>query len=185
DEGRFLGFEDVAERAGVRGTSWSYAAAAADVDQDGDTDLFVANDYGSNRLWLNAGDGTFQDGADALGVTDRGNGMGVTFGDLSGDGRLDLYVSNMSSTAGNRILGRLGDELDADVHALLKKLAAGNSIFLAGGSAEDGFQRLPRERGGIDASWAWSAALFDVELDGDLDVFCANGFITGELPFDT
>ncbi|MEL6715329.1 MAG: hypothetical protein AAFP86_16240, partial [Planctomycetota bacterium] len=103
----------------------------------------------------------------------------------SGDGRLDLYVSNMSSTAGNRILGRLGDELDADVHALLKKLAAGNSIFLAGGSAEDGFQRLPRERGGIDASWAWSAALFDVELDGDLDVFCANGFITGELPFDT
>ena len=183
-EGTFLGFEDVAEAAGVRGQSWSYASAAADVDADGDIDIYVSNDYGSNRLWVNAGDGTFTDEADTFGITDRGSGMGATFGDLSGDGRIDLYVANMSSTAGNRILGRLGDEIDPETHGLLKKLAAGNSVFTMS-TESGGFERVPREHGGIDASWAWSTALFDVELDGDLDVFCANGFITGDLPFDT
>lgn len=184
DDGAFLGFEDVAEAAGVRGDRWSYAAAAADVDQDGLIDLFVANDYGSNYLWINQGDGTFQDGAEALAVADRGNGMGVAFGDLNGDATLDLYISNMSSTAGNRILGRLEEDIDPEIHALLKKLAGGNSIFF-GGAKGKGFGRVPAENGGTGASWAWSPALFDLELDGDLDVFCANGFVTGELPFDT
>lgn len=182
EDGAFLGFEDVAGAAGIQGNRWSYAAAAADVDEDGHIDLFVANDYGSNYLWINRGDGTFEDGSDAFGVADRGNGMGAAFGDLNGDGALDLYVSNMSSTAGNRILGRLEEDIDPEIHALLKKLAAGNSIFFRGA---EGFERVPAENGGVGASWAWSPALFDLDLDGDLDVFCANGFVTGELPFDT
>ncbi|MEM9379421.1 MAG: VCBS repeat-containing protein [Planctomycetota bacterium] len=182
--GAFLGFADVSGDAGITDDRWSYAAAAADVDEDGDLDLYVANDYGSNRLWINDGGGAFTDGADAFGLADRGNGMGVSFGDLSGDGRLDVYVSNMSSTAGNRILRRLGEDIDAETHALLTKLAAGNSIFVRG--EEDArFERLPAERGGIGASWAWSPALVDLDLDGDLDVFCANGFVTGKLAFDT
>jgi len=182
--GAFLGFEDVAEAAGIRDTRWSYAAAAADIDEDGDIDLYVANDYGSNRLWLNNGDGSFEDGAPDVGLADTGNGMGTSLGDLSGDGLVDVYVSNMSSTAGNRILGRLGDDLNDETMALLKKLAAGNSIFLRQREGK-GFERLPRERGGIGASWAWTAALADLDLDGDLDVFCTNGFVTGKLAFDT
>ena len=184
EAGAFLGFEDAAKSAGIVDGRWSYAAAASDVDLDGDIDLFVANDYGSNRMWVNQGDGTFKDEADALGVSDRGNGMGAAFGDLTSDGRLDLYVANMSSTAGNRILGRLSEDLDAETHAMLKKLAAGNSIFAASKDGA-GFERLPRENGGIGANWAWSSALTDLDLDGDLDVFCANGFVTGKLPFDT
>ncbi|MEM6674353.1 MAG: VCBS repeat-containing protein [Planctomycetota bacterium] len=184
EDGQFLGFADVAADAGVTDTRWSYAAAAADVDEDGDQDLYVANDYGSNRLWINRGDGTFVDEAEAFGLVDRGNGMGVAFGDLSGDGRPDLYVSNMSSTAGNRILGRLGDDIGEEMVALLGKLAAGNSIFVRDSDAAT-FTRLPRERGGIGASWAWSPSLVDLDLDGDLDVFCANGFVTGKLAFDT
>ena len=184
DEGAFLGFSDVSATAGITDDRWSYAAAAADVDEDGDMDLYIANDYGSNRLWINDGGGTFTDGADTFGLTDTGNGMGVSFGDLSGDGRLDVYVSNMSSTAGNRILRRLGDDIDAETHALLTKLAAGNSIFVRG--EEDArFERLPADRGGIGASWAWSPALVDLDRDGDLDVFCTNGFVTGKLAFDT
>lgn len=181
-EGTFLGFENVAEAAGIEDVRWSYAAASADVDLDGDADLYVANDYGSNRLWINQGDGTFEDGSEAQGVVDKGSGMGASFGDLTGDGDLDLYVSNMSSTAGNRILSRLGEDLNGDTHALLKKLAAGNSIFTKDGAS---FTRTPKDHGGTGASWAWSPALFDVDLDGDLDVFCTNGFVTGELAFDT
>ncbi|MDP6407841.1 MAG: VCBS repeat-containing protein [Planctomycetota bacterium] len=177
------GFEEVAERAGVRGNQWSYASAAADFDGDGDVDLYVANDYGSNRLYRNEGDGTFRDVAPQSGVTDVGNGMGTSWGDLDADGRLDLYVANMSSTAGNRILGRLGDEIDPDTLTLLRKLAAGNTIFEA--EADGAFSALPSSAGGVNASWAWSVSLCDFDLDGRLDVFNTNGFVTGDLPHDT
>jgi VCBS repeat protein len=177
------GFVDVAGELGIAGNSWSYAAAAADYDNDGDVDLYVANDYGTNRLWTNDGAGRFSDAAGQLGVKDKGNGMGVTWGDLNQDGLLDLYVSNMSSTAGNRILGRLQDDLDPELHATLKKLAAGNTIFLS--SAESRFRRLPSSAGGVNASWAWSAVLRDFDLDGCLDIYCANGYVTGDLAHDT
>jgi len=175
-------FVDVAPELGLQGSSWSYASAAADFDADGDPDLYVANDYGTNQLWRNDG-GTFTDVAEELGVLDQGNGMGCAFGDLSGDGALDLYVSNMSSTAGNRILDRYAGEIDPEVYAALKKSAAGNTIFLQG--AEGSFERLPKANGGVGANWAWSVALQDFDLDGRLDVFCTNGFVTGDLAFDT
>ncbi|MCP3914285.1 MAG: VCBS repeat-containing protein [bacterium] len=176
-------FVDVAEQAGVRGTSWSYAAAAADIDRDGDVDLYVANDYGDNELFLGSPEGRFTEAAASLGVVDHGNGMGVAWGDLSNDGRVDLYVSNMSSTAGNRILGRLDADIGGETFKQLKKLAAGNSIFLA--NEKGGFEVLPSSAGGINASWAWSVALADFDLDGRLDAFCTNGFVTGDQPFDT
>ncbi len=175
-------FEDVALEAGVRGTSWSYASAAADYDLDGDLDLYVANDYGLNRFYRNEGDGSFKDVAEELGLLDRGNGMGVSFGDLNNDGLLDVYVANMSSTAGNRILDRLKDDVDEEVYEMLKKTAAGNTIFLRSG---DGFEALPSEAGGVNASWAWSPMLCDFDLDGRTDIFVTNGFVTGDLAHDT
>jgi hypothetical protein len=176
-------FEDVTEVAGLADSRWSYASAAADYDYDGDMDLYVANDYGTNALYRNLGDGTFEDVAEELGLTDRGNGMGVAWGDLDRNGSLDLYVSNMSSTAGNRILKRLGDSLQQDLLGDLLKLAAGNTIFTR--NKEGGFDALPPEKGGVGASWAWCPTLADLDLDGYLDVYCANGYVTGDLAHDT
>lgn len=175
-------FVDVAEELGIQGHSWSYASAAADFDDDGDADLYVANDYGTNRLWVNEG-GKFRDGSEEFGVLDQGNGMGCAFGDLSGDGKLDLYVSNMSSTAGNRILDRYVGEVDEEAWAALKKSAAGNTIFVQ--DQDGGFTRLPKSAGGVSANWAWSTSLMDFDLDGRNDVLCVNGFVTGDQPFDT
>ncbi len=89
----------------------------------------------------------------------------------------------MSSTAGNRILERLRDSLPEGDFESLKKFAAGNSIFLA--SSEGGFRMQQRSAGGVGANWAWSVALSDFDLDGCLDVFCVNGFVTGDLAHDT
>ncbi len=177
------GFEDVTDRAGVGGRAWTYASAVADVNRDGWMDIYVANDYGNNRLWLNQKDGTYVDQGEALGVADRGNGMGAAFGDLNSDGLLDLYVSNMSSTAGNRILDRLGDQLPEEIFQALKKMAAGNTIFMA--RPDGGFDTLPSSAGGTNGNWAWSMALNDFNLDGHLDIFCTNGFVTGVLADDT
>jgi hypothetical protein len=176
------GFVERAEAAGVRGSSWSYASAAADYDGDGDIDLYVANDYGSNQLYRNEGDGRFVDVAQEMGVLDQGNGMGVAWCDLNNDGVLDLYVANMSSTAGNRILDRLKADVDPEIHAQLKKSAAGNTIFVREG---EGFRALAREAGGVGASWAWSPVMCDFDLDGRTDVFVSNGYVTGDLPHDT
>ncbi|MDF1838453.1 MAG: VCBS repeat-containing protein [Planctomycetota bacterium] len=177
------GFEDTSKAAGIAGGRWTYASACADVNQDGWLDIYAANDYGSNRMWINQKDGTFKDEADALGLADQGNGMACAFGDLNADGILDLYVSNMSSTAGNRILNRLTEEIDPEIYAALKKMAAGNSTFQ--GKADGTFERFPKEFGGTGGAWAWSLALNDFDLDGNLDVFCTNGFVTGTLPDDT
>ena len=175
-------FVEIAATAGVDDGRWSYASAAADYDGDGDTDLAVVNDYGLNTVLENRGDGTFVDRAEGWGVGDRGNGMGVLWADLDSDGDLDLYVANMSSTAGNRILGRMQDQ-DADEVRGLLKMAAGNSIFL---QQDDGsFARQDKAAGGIGASWAWAPLAFDMDLDGHLDLYCNSGYVTGDTAADT
>ncbi len=172
-------FEEVAQRAGVADPRWGYAAASADYDRDGRPDLYVANDFGLHALWRNEGNGRFTDVAGDQGVLDRGFGMSAAWGDLDNDGRLDLYVSNMSSVDGMRILDRLSvrsPSVDA-----LRKMASGNSIYLF----RDGrFEASPPSRGGVDCGWAWGALPFDLDLDGRLDIFCTNGYITGRASGD-
>ena len=176
------GFQDVAAAAGIDDGRWSYASAAADFDGDGDTDLSVVNDYGLNTLLQNDGKGGFENRAEEWGIGDRGNGMGTMWGDFNSDGRLDLYVANMSSTAGNRILGRMQGQDSEQVKGLFK-MAAGNSIFLA---QEDGsFVRQDSELGGVGASWAWCPLTMDLDLDGHLDVYNCSGYVSGDSAEDT
>lgn len=176
------GFTDVAAAAGLDDGRWTYASAAADFDGDGDTDLNVVNDYGENSLLENQGDGTFADRSEEWGIGDRGNGMGTMWGDFNSDGRLDLYVANMSSTAGNRILKRMESQ-DSDVVQGLFKMAAGNSIFV---QKEDGtFEAQASSMGGVGASWAWCPLTFDMDLDGHLDVYNCSGYVTGDSAEDT
>jgi hypothetical protein len=175
-------FVDVTDAARIDGTSWSYASAAADYDQDGHVDLYIANNFGSNQLYRNLGDGTFEDVAKELGLTERGNSMGASWGDFDGDGRLDLYVSNPASTVGKRILERMRGRASNAVLEDLFRMASGNTLFLSRG---DRFERAADDYGGRGANWAWSSSLADFDLDGALDIFCVNGFVTGDLPQDT
>ena len=86
-------FQDVTARAAVGDTGWGGGAAAADYDNDGDTDLLVTN-YGPNVFYRNNGDGTFTDITEWAGVEDKRWSASAAFGDINGDGFLDLYVTN-------------------------------------------------------------------------------------------
>jgi hypothetical protein len=94
-----LTFEDVTGKAGVAGKGYELGVAAADYDDDGDTDLFVAG-LRANILYRNRGDGTFEDvtARAGLAASDPEYGtlwaVGAAFFDYDRDGRLDLFVSN-------------------------------------------------------------------------------------------
>ena len=174
-------FEEEGAARGLADAGWGLAVAFADYDDDGDPDLYLANDYGDNKLYRNRGDGTFEDVTAASGTDDTGFGMGVTWFDLDGDGDLDLYVSNMYTTAGNRILSRDAGGLGEDLRGKLRKMARGNTLFRNKGDGT--FEDATGEVGGGRAGWSWSAADIDYDNDGRPDLYVTNGFRTS--PFGT
>ncbi len=174
-------FKEQAKQWGVDDHRWSYAAAFADVNGDGKQDLFVANDFGEKALYINAGD-HFVDEAKNRGVLDPGNGMGVAFGDYNNDGKLDLHSTNMSSTAGNRILARLFPNQSAKDN-VLKKLAAGNDLFENLGDGH--YKDVTAAVGGFGGGWAWGGGFIDFDNDGWEDIYTPNGFISGKSMKDT
>ena len=95
-------FEEVADRAGAQSTRWTLAVAAADFNHDGWPDLYLANDYDPEELFLNRDDG--QGGrrfelAHGTGLDgDSKSGMCVALGDVLNEGRLAVYVTNISKS---------------------------------------------------------------------------------------
>src|SRR6185369_4532403 len=91
-----LRFEDVTARMGCDSTRWTLAVAAADMDGDGWQDLYLANDYGPEELFLNKGGQRFEFAA-GIGLEESSkSGMSVTIGDVLGDGQLGVFVTNIS-----------------------------------------------------------------------------------------
>ena len=86
-------FEDVTEISGVRATGYGMGIASADIDNDGDTDVFLAN-FGANQLFENVGDGKFVDITEKAGLAGGEWSIGGSFADIDADGLLDLYVVN-------------------------------------------------------------------------------------------
>jgi hypothetical protein len=180
NEGGFR-FTDVTRESGldVNNRRFSLAASWADYDDDGDPDLYVANDFGRNNLYQNRGDGTFEDVAGPAGVEDTGNGMSVAWEDYDADGRLDLYVGNMWSSAGNRLASQPGfGRVGASLAPLYRRMARGNSLFrnLGGGRFED----VTLATGTAFGRWAWSSLFIDHDGDGREDIYIVNGFVSNE-----
>jgi hypothetical protein len=174
-------FEEAAAAWGVDDGRWSYAAGFVDIDTNGKLDLYVANDFGENALYLNEGE-RFVDVAEQRNIKDPGFGMGVSFGDYDNDGDLDLHITNMSSTAGNRILSMLYPE-DHEIRQTLGKQAAGNSLYERG---DDGtFREVTDEVGGLSGGWAFGGGFIDFDNDGWEDLYTPNGFVSGKSMKDT
>ncbi len=86
-------FTDVTEVSGVGDTGYGMAAAAGDIDNDGDADLYVAN-FGNDKLYRNNGDGTFTDITEAAGIDNDLWGIAAVYLDFDVDGDLDIFVVN-------------------------------------------------------------------------------------------
>jgi hypothetical protein len=101
--------------------------------------------------------------------------MGVGFGDVDADGDMDLFVSNMESHAGQRVVRSLGDSL---TDPRIEKGAAGNSLFLNEGGRFSAAEQGPL----AGAGWAWGGQLADLDLDGRPDVHVLSGYYTAPEP---
>jgi len=183
-------FEDVTAQTGLDqdNTRFSFAASWEDYDQDGDLDLYVANDFGRNCLYQNRGlqpDSKlpfFVNIAAPLGIEDSAAGMSTNWGDFNRDGWMDLYVSNMFSSAGERITSdeRFLKEVDQNQEAAstFRRMARGNTLFAANGKG--GFTDVSVQTKTAMARWSWGSTFADLNNDGWLDILAANGFITAE-----
>ncbi len=152
-------FTDVSVKAGVSDPAgyYGFAAAFADVDNDGRLDLIVANDSTPNYLYINKGDGTFEDASYRSGFALNENGreqacMGLAVGDYNNDGWLDLYVTNFSD----------------DYNTLYRNEGGGNfsDVTFQAGVGEATIPFL-----------GWGTGFLDYDNDGRLDIFVANGHV--------
>ena len=152
-------FTEASEAFGLTDSAKAYGfgVVATDYDDDGRADLFVANDTNPNFLFRNLGSRKFESVGLLSGVALSGDGraqagMGVDSGDVDGDGRLDLYVTNFAH----------------DNDALYRNLDGGQfeDVSRAAGIDAPSFVRM-----------GWGVVFFDADHDGDLDLFTANGHI--------
>ncbi|MEM1449636.1 MAG: CRTAC1 family protein [Planctomycetota bacterium] len=157
---------------------FSLVATYDDLDADGDLDLYVANDFGRNNLYLWEGD-RFVPAAESAGLSDKAAGMGISVADADLDGLPDVLVSNMHSAAGMRVTrdARFQPGFDAATREEFMRHARGNSIFrgTGPGTYEDATERTGAAPGG----WAWGARFVDWDRDGLVDVVVPNGFLSG------
>lgn len=168
----------------VNNRRFSFASAWDDFDDDGDQDLYVANDFGRNNLYRNdisqPGQGTFNDVASRANTEDSASGMSAAWGDFDRDGRMDIFVGNMFSAAGGRITHHAQFKSDAteEVKSRLRRFARGSTLLRNRGDGT--FSDFSEDAAVTVGRWAWSSDFVDINNDGWQDFVVANGYITAD-----
>lgn len=180
-DGKFTDITD-ASGLGEKKNRRSYSSSFVDFDEDQDMDLIVVSDYAGFDVYLNDGKGKFTDITSDFGLDRHFFGMGHTFDDFDGDGKLDFYVIGMSSTTARR-LAELGvGRQDLQKHTEMRDaMGYGNRMFL---KRDNGFVKAPFNDQVARTGWSWGTSTFDFDNDGDKDIFIANGHYSGESTQD-
>jgi hypothetical protein len=146
----FIDYSHIAHASGLK-TDRSNACAMADVDLDGDLDIFVANEYGTNRLFINNGTGIFNEITLESGLQTNEGGNGAAFVDIDNDGDEDLYVTNWSQS---NILYRNDFKETGKIHFtdISKSSNTGGAAYLKSNAV------------------IWT----DIDNDADMDLFVTN-----------
>jgi hypothetical protein len=168
-------FEDATATAGLGlPDQISVGASFADVDNDGDPDLFVTTVRHGNHLFENLGGGRFRDVTAAAGVAYSGHSSGALFFDADNDGRLDLLLTNVGvyteeARGPGGFYRARADAFQGHLHPARTEL---HKFYRNLGGLR--FEDASKARGFRDGSWAGDAAFADVDRDGFADVYLVN-----------
>jgi len=166
-------FADVTEKVGLTDTGWTGDAAFADVDGDGDPDLYVLNMQGDDHYYENRDGEKFVERASELFPKTPWGAMGIDFFDMDDDGRLDLMLTDMHSDMSETVPPEK-ESLKSDMQWTDEHLQGGaNNIF---GNAlyhqkPDGTFEEVSDAMGVETYWPWGLTTADIDADGDLDLF--------------
>ncbi|HYX23050.1 MAG TPA: CRTAC1 family protein, partial [Thermoanaerobaculia bacterium] len=147
-------FTDVTKQAGLTLSGWTLDVGHGDFDNDGDDDLYIACDFGTDRFFVNNGDGTFTDRTRLAVGIDTKKGMNAEWGDYDNDGLLDVFVTNITDDY----------------------MREGN--FLWRNNGDGTFSDVARETGVYDTGWGWGGKFLDYDNDGWLDLYVVNGWVS-------
>jgi hypothetical protein len=145
-------FMEVTEKAGFgKHTGWTLDLGHGDLNNDGLQDVYLACDYGTDRIFFNNGDGTFRDATEKSIGFDTRKGMNVDIADYDNDGWLDIYVTNIT------------DEYMKECNMLWHNNHDGT------------FTDVSKETNTCATLWGWAAKFGDFDNDGWADLFVVNG----------
>lgn len=157
--------------------AFEFGASFRDLDLDGYQDLIISGDFGSSQLYWNNGNGTFTRGFFDLIEDMEDNSMGCTIEDFDGDGLPDVLFSSV--IVNPRLVY---DLLRNYQNAGFVLKFRGNHLYRNLGNRR--FVDVTDDAGVRVAGWAWGAALFDADNDGDRDAFFTNGLDDPETTDD-
>jgi len=145
-------FVNVTKKAGLdKHTGWTTDVGHGDLNNDGLQDIYLACDYGTDRMFFNNGDGTFREVTEKAIGFDTRKGMNVDIADYDNDGWMDVYVTNIT------------DEYMKECNMLWHNNGDGT------------FNDVSRETGTCATLWGWGAKFGDFDNDGWQDLFVVNG----------
>jgi len=173
-------FTDISSESGIVHPTFGLGVAIADFNVDGWLDIYVANDYFlPDNLYVNRGNGTFNDRIKTHFGQTAFFGMGVDVADINNDGHTDVFVLDMASddhVRSKTLMASMNTqafELLTERYGFIHQYMF-NALQLSNGQGR--YNNISHQAGVAKTNWSWAPIIEDLDLDGDKDVFITNGY---------
>lgn len=168
-------------------TDWGLTVRLQDMDNDGDPDIYVCNDFASpDRIWINDGSGNFQ-AIPKLAIRSTSSAsMGIDFSDIDRDGDLDFFLAEMLSRKHSRRMTQEGPV--SPIEGVIGEIDnrpqyMKNTLFLNRG--DNTYAEIANYSGVVASEWSWTPIFLDVDLDGYEDLLIATGHYYDGMDVDS